>query len=203
MPLELEEVLPTNRKAPAPAVEKLAADSEPAGNLALRLAVLHRGDRLTDEDHRMNLSRDHVAWEDALASAAVLAKGQDHGDPPVGAVQCREPAGYPALREPDLHAAAPRARAAAEEVVRSRGDDGGVGATLDRRYVNHVLLDDLAEPDQSSAGSSSSYAEWPPAAPQGSLAARERYERDAILNECGSRHPFNHRMAVSTLCWSW
>jgi hypothetical protein len=188
MPQELEEILGASRQAPAPAANQLTADAKLAGDCTFTATVdLDRDHGLEDELDRMNLSRDRVAGEDALALPAVLAEGQDHGEQAVDTVQGGEPASHPGLGELDARAAAACTLAAAQELVRFRGNGDCVAATLDRRYVNHVLLDDLAEPDQSSAGSSSTYAEWPPVAPQGSLAARERYEWAEILSECDSR----------------
>ena len=113
MSLELEEVLAAGRETSAPAADELTADTELSRDLTLGPAPDVDRDRdrgLEDELERMNLSRDRVAGEDALATTAVDAAGEDHPERPVRAFPRGEPALDPGLREPDSGAAAARTR---------------------------------------------------------------------------------------------
>lgn len=70
MPLELEQVLVAGSETSAPAADQLTADAELARHLALSSPFdLDRDRGFEDELNRMDLSRDRVAGEDALAAA--------------------------------------------------------------------------------------------------------------------------------------
>jgi len=188
MSLELEEVLAAGRETSAPAADELTADTELSRDLTLGPAPDVDRDRgLEDELERMNLSRDRVAGEDALATTAVDAAGEDHPERTVRAFPRGEPALDPGLREPDSGAAAARTRTATQKVVPLRSNGDGVAARLDSRYVNHVLLDDPATPVKEQRGVVFYVRGTAANCPARAIGGQERYERDAILNERDSR----------------
>ncbi len=142
MSLKLEEVLRASGEPSAPPPQQLPADAEFACHVAERPALeLDRDHGEQHQFHRMNLSGEGVAGEHALPSLAALAARQDDGELAPAAVQGGEPTGHPARGDLDPRASAATAAAPTEELVRRCGDGGVICATLDRRYVYHVLPD--------------------------------------------------------------
>ena len=190
VPLELEEIPSADGDAPPPTADQLAAEAEAARDLALATLVdLDRDHGVEDQLDRMNFPRDGVAGKNPLPAAATRATGQRHRERLVAAIAADEASLHRGPRQPNVGPAAACAVAATKQILRAGGDGDREVATLDVRYVNHVLLDDPAAARQKQTrGRLSMYAERPPTAPQGLLAARERYEWDAILTERGSRH---------------
>jgi hypothetical protein len=118
MPLELEEVLAAGREAPAPGLDQLPANAELARHLALGPAlVLDRDHGAEHVPHRMNLSREGVAGQHALAPTAGLAASQDDRDPAPATVQGGEASLHPARGELDLPPPAATAVTPAQDLV--------------------------------------------------------------------------------------
>ena len=171
MPEQVEQVLRPGREAASPALDELAARAEPAGGLA-QAVDLGGGDGVEGEPGRMNFAREGVAGEDSLASAAGQAAREDNGDPLVAPAPVHEAAGNPCAGQGQASALAARAAAALEQRVSLAGNGVLVVARLDCRYVDHVLLDDPTNAGQSRTwGRLFLYAERPPIAPKGLLAA--------------------------------
>jgi len=171
VPEQAEQVLRPAREAASPALDELATSAEPAGGLA-QAVDLGGGDGVEGEPGRMNFAREGVAGEDSLTSAAGQTARENDGDPLVAPAPVHEAAGDPCAGQRQAPALAARAAAALEQRVSVGGDRVLVVARLDRRYVNHVLLDGPTSAGQSNTwGRLFLYAERPPIAPKGLLAA--------------------------------
>lgn len=188
MPEQVEQVLRPGREAASPALDELAARAEAAGGLA-QAVDLGGGDGVEGEPSRMNFAREGVAREHPLASTASEAACEDDKNPLVAPAPVDKATGYPGPGQRQLGALTARAAAALEQRVSVGGDRVLIVARLDRRYVDHVLLDGPTCARQScSVGSSFCVRGTAANRPERAIGGRERYEWAAILSEPGSRH---------------
>lgn len=111
MPKQLSQVERSRREAAPPTAQRPARLPQPGRDLTDRVTVREAPNPLEHEVHSVLLARERVARENPLASTALLAASQPHGDASRGR-QGQQPAGHAAAGELQGRAAAPRAVAA-------------------------------------------------------------------------------------------